>query len=148
MVGCGTGVRTAPIPALGVETRVRLPGGRTLVIQGPLAHARIGTEADACDDLFARLDRSATARRHLLTWVSEKAMPDDFVAILLQAGISPPHRDAPAFANRSGIRYRIFVDGRDLEAANQILEQHPGAETGSPGVQPAGPSTGGFASDR
>lgn len=87
------------------------------------------TEADACDDLFARLDREATARSHLLTWFSEKAKADDFVAILLQAGIKPTHRDAPAFANRSDIRYRIFVDGRELEAANKIRERHAGAET-------------------
>jgi hypothetical protein len=89
------------------------------------------TEAEACDDLFARLDREATARSHLLTWFSEKAKADEFVAILLQAGIKPTHRDAPAFANRSDIRYRIFVDGRELEAANKIRERHCRSETRS-----------------
>lgn len=88
------------------------------------------TETEACDDFFARLDREATARSHLLTWFSEKAKADHFVAILLQAGIKPTHRDAPAFATRSDIRYRIFVDGRDLEAANKICERHTEVETG------------------
>lgn len=97
------------------------------------SHRTLGTfatEAAACADFFARLDREATARSHLLTWFSEKARADDLVAVLLQAGIKPTHRDAPAFADASDIRYRIFVDGRDLEAANKIRERYAGVETG------------------
>jgi hypothetical protein len=61
--------------------------------------------------------------------VWEKAKADELVAIILQAGIKPTHHDAPAFANRSDIQYRIFVDGRDLEAAKRIRERHAGVET-------------------
>lgn len=97
------------------------------------SHRTLGTfatEAAACDDFFARLDRDTMARSHLLTWFSEKAKAEDFVATLLQAGIKPTHRDAPAFANVSDIRYRIFVDRRDLEAANKIRKRYAGVETG------------------
>lgn len=97
------------------------------------SHQTLGTfatEAAACDDVFARLDRETTARSHLLTWFSDPAKADGLVAVLLQAEIKPTHRDAPAFANGSDIRYRIFVDGRDLEAANEIRERHAGGEAG------------------
>ena len=88
------------------------------------------SESAACDDFFARLDRESIARSHLLTWFSEKAKADDLVARLVRAGINPTHRDAPVFANRNDIRYRIFVDGRDLEAANRICRRDAGVETG------------------
>jgi hypothetical protein len=85
------------------------------------------TESSACDDLFARLDREPTARSHLLAWFPEEAKADDLAALLLQAGIRPTHRDAPAFASRTDIRYRIFVDGRDIDAARKLLARADGS---------------------
>jgi len=88
------------------------------------------TETAACDDLFARIDKEVNARSHLLAWFSEKSKADELVATLLQAGIKPTHRDASAFANQSDIRYRVFVDGRDLEAAGRMRDRHAAAKTG------------------
>lgn len=88
------------------------------------------TETAACEDLFARLDKEPTARSHHLAWFPEKERTDALVAVLLQAGIKPTHRDAPAIANQSDVRYRVFVDGRDLEAARRIRDRFAGVETG------------------
>lgn len=88
------------------------------------------TEDAACDDLFERLDKETSARSHLLASFQQKADADDLASILLRAGIEPTHRDAPAITHRSDIRHRIFVDGRDLEAARKIRDRHAGAKTG------------------
>jgi hypothetical protein len=88
------------------------------------------SETGACDDFFTRLDKEPSTRSYLLTWFPERSKADDFVTILLRAGINQTHRDAPAFADRHDIRYRVFVDGRDLERARRIRDSIPGAEAG------------------
>jgi hypothetical protein len=89
--------------------------------------ASFSSEAEACDHLLAQLEREPSARSHLLTWFSEKSESDRFVATLLQSGIKPTHRDAPAFADRTDIRYRVFVDGRDLDRATILRDSIVGA---------------------
>ena len=86
--------------------------------------AFFATEADACEDLFARLDGDPASRSHLLAWFGERAKADAFVALLHDAGITPNHRDVSV--THSGSRHRIFVDGRDLAAATLLLRRHAG----------------------
>jgi len=97
------------------------------------SHETLGTfvaETAACDDLFARLDREATARSHRATWFPGKAKADELVAILLEAESSRLIGTRPHFATRNDIRYRVFADGRDLQTARKICQRHAGLETG------------------
>lgn len=80
-------------------------------------------EASACDEFLRRLEQEGpSARSHLLTGFPNREEADRLVALLLQAGIQPTHRDAPAFAHRNDIRYRVFVDGRYLQQARKVLD--------------------------
>jgi hypothetical protein len=88
------------------------------------------TEAEACAHLLARLEREPHSRSHLLASFSDTRAADRLAEVLALAGIRITHRDAPAFASKTDIRYRIFVDGRDLERASALRDELPTGQAG------------------
>lgn len=91
--------------------------------------AAFDSEAAACAELFGRLAREPIARSHLLASFTERERADELVARLRRSGISPTHRDAPVLSQAGDVRYRVFVDGRDLTRAKRIRDGSPGGAT-------------------
>ena len=88
------------------------------------------TFVEAAAHFMACVLDDETTRCNFLAWFSDRARADDFVAILKQAGITPNHRDAPPVRDAADIRYRVFVNGPDLERARAIRDSFPGANAG------------------
>ncbi len=79
------------------------------------------SESAACEAFLAALDRGRFSRAHCVGFFTAKSEADSLSERLVSAGISV-HRDAIPYSSTTGMRYRVFVFGRDKLRAQEIID--------------------------
>ena len=88
--------------------------------RGAVIH-RGESESAACEAFLAALDRSQCSRAHCVGFFTSKSEADSLSERLVSAGIAV-HRDEIPYSSKTGMRYRVFVFGRDKLRVQEIID--------------------------